>query len=245
MAGSRQVTTSKFVISRRAAGVGLLAAATIAPVRADVDVDLLLVMAVDASGSVNQQRFQLQKDGYAAAFRDKDVLDAIRNNRRGAIAITMSQWTGPTLQQQSVPWMRISDEESIEQVAVAIDRSRRILFGGGTSISGAIDHAMGLLRQAPYAAPRRVIDVSGDGSNNRGRPAALARDDAIAAEVTINGLPILSIESDLDTYYQDNVIGGPDAFMVVAEDYETFAAAVRRKLIKEISEHNGELIDRA
>ena len=134
-----------------------------------------------------------------------------------AIAVTMVQWTGPTLQVQVVGWTLVGDEESAAAFAAAIERAPRQLFSGGTSISGAIDHAMTLFPQSPFRGGRRVIDISGDGSNNRGRPVTLARDEAIAAGVGINGLPILALEPDLDRYYQDNVIGGPGAFVVAAE----------------------------
>ncbi len=198
-------------------------------------VDLLLVLAVDASGSVNHTRFELQKQGYAAAFRHPRVLRAIRTGATAAIAVTMTQWTGPTQQIQVVPWTVIKDHASAQAFAAAVDAAPRQLFSGGTSISGAIDHAMTLLPTAPYRGLKQVIDVSGDGSNNRGRPANAARDDAVAAGVSINGLPILSLEPYLDRYYFDYVIGGPGAFMVPAESYETFADAVLRKLIMEIA----------
>src|SRR6266487_2174652 len=106
---------------------------------------------------------------------------------------------------------------------------------GGTSISGAIDHAATLFPISPFRASRRVIDVSGDGSNNRGRPVTLARDEAVAAGIGINGLPILALEPDLDRYYYDSVIGGPGAFVVAAQNYETFADAILKKLIIEIA----------
>jgi hypothetical protein len=215
-----------------AAAIGSPAAAQTAPPA----VDLQLVLAVDVSGSVNQMRFELQRDGYVAAFRHPHVLAAIRSGPAGAIAVTVTQWTGPALQFQVVPWTRISDAASAEDFAAAIERAPRQLFGGGTSISGAIDHAMSLWRESPFQAPRRVIDVSGDGANNRGRPAAQARDEAVAAGIGINGLPILALEPDLDRYYEQNVIGGPGAFMVVAHSYEAFAEAVRRKLIIEIAD---------
>jgi Protein of unknown function (DUF1194) len=112
------------------------------------------------------------------------------------------------------------------------------LFGGGTSISGAIDYAATLFAQSSFRANRRVIDVSGDGSNNRGRPVTLARDEAVAAGIGINGLPILALEPDLDRYYYDSVIGGPGAFVVAARNYETFADAILKKLIIEIAANN-------
>ena len=109
------------------------------------------------------------------------------------------------------------------------------MFGGGTSISGAIDYSRLLLVQSPFKGERRVIDISGDGSNNSGRPVTDARDEAVRDGIGINGLPILSIEPMLDRYYYDNVIGGPGAFMIPAENYDTFADAVLKKLITEIA----------
>jgi Protein of unknown function (DUF1194) len=198
---------------------------------AQTAVDLQLVLAVDASGSVSEARFELQKQGYVAAFRSPLLLRAVRSGSRQAIAVTMVQWTGPALQVQVVPWMLVNDEASMLALAAAIEAAPRQLFGGGTSISGAIDHAMTLFPNAPYRGARRVIDVSGDGRNNRGRPAAEARDEAVRAGVTINGLPILAVEPDLEEVYRDNVIGGPGAFVIPAASFETFADAILKKLI--------------
>ena len=198
-------------------------------------VDLELVLAVDASGSVNQERFVLQRDGYVAAFRHPQVLSAIRSGPNGAISVTMVQWTGPRLQEIAVPWSRVADAATAEDFAGAIERAPRVLFGGGTSISGAIDYAAGLFPQSPFKGLRRVIDISGDGINNRGRPTVFARDEAVAGGIVINGLPILALEPGLDYYYRQSVIGGPGAFVIAAETYEAFGEAVRRKLILEIA----------
>ena len=207
-----------------------------APASAQTAVDLQLVLAVDASGSVSEERFQLQKRGYVAAFRSPLLLRALRAGATQAIAVTMVQWTGPVLQVQVVPWMLVNDEASMLSLASAIDAAPRQLFGGGTSISGAIDHAMTLFPKSAYVGARRVIDVSGDGRNNRGRPAAEARDEAVQAGVSINGLPILALEFDLEVYYRDNVIGGPGAFVIPAASFETFADAILKKLVIEISD---------
>lgn len=214
----------------------LLPAALVATQARAAEVDLLLVLAVDASGSVSQERFELQKQGYVRAFRHPRLLQAIRGGIRGGIAVMMTQWTGPVLQLDVVPWHELRDAAGAEAFAAAVVAAPRGLFGGGTSISGAINHAAGLIAMAPFSAARRVIDVSGDGANNRGRPAAEARDGAVAAGIAINGLPILALEPNLDTYYRENVIGGPGAFMIVAEDYDQFAEAILRKLILEISD---------
>ena len=216
----------------------LLAVVPVAPAVAQTAVDLQLVLAVDASGSVDQYRFELQKRGYVAAFRHARVLNAIRSGANQGIAVTMVQWTGPMLQVHVMAWTRIGDEESAGAFAAAIERAPRQLFGGGTSISGAIDYATTLFPKSPFRGSRRVIDVSGDGSNNRGRPVTLARDEAVAAGIGINGLPILALEPDLDRYYYDSVIGGPGAFVVAARNYETFADAILKKLIIEIAANN-------
>lgn len=199
------------------------------------DVSVALVLAVDTSGSVSMSRFELQKHGYAAAFRNPQVLNAIRSLGTRSIAATMFQWTGPFLHVVAVDWALVNGAASAEGFAGAIDAAPRKLFGGGTSISGAIDYARTLLAQSPYKGARRIIDVSGDGSNNSGRPAAAARDEAVADGIGINGLPILTVEPGLDHYYFANVIGGPGAFMVPVANYDNFADAILKKLINEIA----------
>jgi len=187
------------------------------------------------SGSVNQARFELQRRGYAEAFRHQRVIDAIRSGSTGTIAVTMVQWTGPDLQVHVRPWTLLKDRATAIAFADAIDETPRQLYSGGTSISGAIDYSMRLFPGSAYKGLKRVIDVSGDGSNNRGRDAGSARDDAVRAGVVINGLPILSLEPFLDRYYYERVIGGPGSFMIPAENYEAFSSAVLRKLILEIA----------
>src|SRR5256885_6256173 len=206
-----------------------------APAQSPQPVDLALVLAVDASGSVDRVRFELQKQGYVAAFRHPRVVGAIQSGPTQAIAVIMMQWTGPALQVTAVPWIRISDAASANAFADKIAAAPRALFGGGTSISGAIDASIGLLFDNPYRAARRVIDISGDGSNNRGRSVNQARDEAVARGVGINGLPILALEPDLDGYYRENVIGGPRAFVIAAKGFETFGGAILKKLIPEIA----------
>jgi len=203
--------------------------------RAQTEVDILLVLAVDVSGSVNAQRFELQKIGYVTAFQNPRVLSAILSGRNRAIAVTMTQWSDPSVQAQMLPWTIVNDEASLKSAAAVIESAPRMMSAGSTSISGAIDHAVTLFAQSPYKAERRVIDVSGDGSNNRGRPVTQARDEAVGAGVVINGLPILAIEPNLDTYFKDNVIGGPGAFVIPAQSFEAFAEAILTKLIIEIA----------
>lgn len=202
-----------------------------------VVVDLQLVLAVDASGSVNQERFELQRRGYADAFRNPKVLRAMLGGQTRGVAITMMQWTGPEMQIDVVPWMLVGTERAAATVADSIDASQRRLYGGGTSISGAIDYAVTMFPRSPFTSERRIIDISGDGSNNRGRPVTEARDQAVEAGLRINGLPILSLESNLDEYYKTSVIGGPGAFMIPAATYDVFADAIVQKLILEISDN--------
>jgi hypothetical protein len=201
---------------------------------AAVDVDL--VLAIDASGSVEEDRFELQKRGFGAAFRDPKVLQAIRAGDHKAIAVFMLQWTGPAVQAVMVPWTMVTDERSADALASAIEASPRRLMGGGTSISGAIDFSVKMFSTSPYPGTRRVIDISGDGSNNIGRPAEQARDEAVAIGIRINGLPILTVEPDLDQYFRKSVVGGPGAFVIPAKNYDQFSDAILRKLITEIAQ---------
>ncbi len=217
-------------------------AQTSVPPQSKSDVAINLVLAVDTSGSVSAGRFELQKQGYAAAFRNPKLPNLIRSLETQSIAATMMQWTGPRLHVVVVDWTLIKDEQSANAFASAVEAAPRQLFGGGTSISGAIDYSRLLLAQSPFNAVRRVIDISGDGSNNNGRPVTQARDEAVKDGVGINGLPILSIEPLLDRYYYDNVIGGPGAFMIPAENYDTFADAVLKKLITEIADGGNDTI---
>jgi Protein of unknown function (DUF1194) len=218
-----------------AAGAAVAQSEGPAPKPAAPDVAVALVLAVDTSGSVSMGRFELQKQGYAAAFRNRQVLNAVRSLGTQSIAVTMMQWTGPFLHVVVADWTLIKDEASANAFAATIAAAPRRLFGGGTSISGAIDFSRLLLAQSPYRAIRRIIDVSGDGANNSGRDVTAARDEAVRDGVTINGLPILTVEPGLDAYYRDHVIGGPGAFMIPVADYDNFADAVLKKLINEIA----------
>jgi len=206
-----------------------------APHASGPPVDLALVLAVDASGSVNQTRFDLQKHGYAQAFRSREVIEAIGAGADHAIAVAMVQWTGPSLHVQVVDWTRVSDTASAQALADAIDASRRNLYGGGTSLSGAIDTGAAVLAASPFHATRRIIDISGDGSNNAGRLAETARDEAVKQGIVINGLPITWIEPGLDAYYRNSVVGGPGAFVISIDSYDNFADAILHKLVTEIS----------
>lgn len=224
----------------RRGALGLMAAGTLSgafAVRAQPrrEVDLNLALGVDASGSVNQVRFELQKRGYVDAFLNPLVLKAIKSGPTGAVGVMMYQWTGPALHVPVVPWTFVDDPASVRDFARKVASSQRHLFGGGTSISGAIDYGVHMLGQTPFTGGRHVIDVSGDGANNRGRPATAARDDAVAKGININGLPILELEPDLEEHYRSNVVGGPGAFVVPAATFEDFGQAILRKLIQEIA----------
>jgi hypothetical protein len=210
-------------------------APALGPLPAQTNVSVALVLEVDCSFSVSNDRFELQKRGYAAAFRNPQVLSAIRSLGTQSIAVTMFQWTGPLLHVVVADWTLIKSEASANAFAGTLAALPRQLFRGGTSISGAIDYARVISAQGPFTGARRIIDISGDGSNNSGRPATAARDEAVADGFVINGLPILTVEPDLDAYYHDNVIGGPGAFMIPAANYDNFADAILKKLINEIA----------
>jgi Protein of unknown function (DUF1194) len=209
-------------------------------------VDLLLVLAADVSRSVDSAKFQLQREGYAAAISDPRVLDAIRSGRNARIALSYVEWSGIGSQRVVIDWSTISDAESAKGFGDRLLEATRS-FADRTSISGAIEFAMGQLARAPYESPRRTIDISGDGTNNAGRDVALARDEALAQGVTINGLVILSETplawnpdhtnppGGLDNYYRNHVIGGPGAFVLAARDFNSFGQAIIKKMIAEVA----------
>jgi hypothetical protein len=211
-----------------------LLAASIAAAAART-VDLALVLAVDVSGSVNTERFELQRQGYAKAFASREVIDAIAAGENRTIAVTLVEWSGATHQRQMIGWTLITDAESALAFGSAISEAPRA-FADWTSISGALDFALALFDQVEgVKAVRRVIDVSGDGINNNGRPINDARGDVVTAGITINGLPILSEYPTLDDYYRDNVIGGPGSFVVAVSDFDAFGNAILGKLVREIA----------
>lgn len=207
-------------------------------------VDLELVLAVDVSRSIDDEEYALQKQGYAQAFVNSSVLNAIKESSHGRIAVTLVEWSGADFQKIVVPWMQISDEASGQQFSEALLKAPRS-FWGWTSISGAIDASVPLFGHGGFAGTRKVIDVSGDGVNNSGRPAASARDDALREGITINGLVIMNDKPNagfiqppqqpLDQFYRDNVIGGPGSFVIAIEDFDTFAFAIVNKLVREIA----------
>ncbi len=198
-------------------------------------VDLELVLAVDSSGSIDGHEFALQRQGYARALKHPDVLAAIAGGPHRAIAVTFVEWSGPEINTQVVPWTRIKDAASAGAVAERIVAAPRTIFGGGTALGGAIDLGMAMLAESPYQGIRRVIDVSGDGPNNRGRWPTEARGDAVAQGVTINGLAIEDFDIGLVEHFRDEVIGGPGAFVLVAAGFDDFARAVVKKLLQELN----------
>ena len=209
-------------------------------------VDLLLVLAADVSRSVDAAKFQLQRDGYAAAISDPRVLDAIRSGRNGRIAVTFVEWSGTGSQRVLIDWTGIGNAEQAKGFGDHLLEAPRS-FADRTSISSAIDFSMGQLAKAPFESERHTIDISGDGTNNAGRDVTLARDEALAQGVTINGLVILSEtplawnpdhtnpQGGLDNYYREHVIGGTGAFVIVAENFGSFGHAIIKKLIAEIA----------
>ena len=198
------------------------------------EVDVALVLAVDSSGSVSQERLTMQIQGYLGALRHPSFIEAVRGGRHGRIGLTFVTWTDARRQDQTVRWTVIEDAAGADAFAKAVQSALNPL-PGWTSISGAIDFSVGLLLGSGYMATRRVIDISGDGTNNDGRPVTEARDAAVAAGVTINGLPIVEVEPELEAYYRENVIGGPDSFVVVVRDMGSFGEAVLRKLLVEVA----------
>jgi Protein of unknown function (DUF1194) len=231
-------------LSRRILLLAALTGASSEPAAAvDLPVDLELVLAVDVSGSVDQEEALLQREGYMAALRHPQVIEAIESGMFGRIALSYIEWAGDHYQRTTLDWTLIDGGQSAFAFADALGEAP-LATAHWTSLSTAIDYAVPMFEGNGFEGFRRVIDISGDGYNNRGRPVERARDEAVAAGITINGLPIVNDRPnpwggrppiDLDGYYEQKVIGGPGAFIVVAKDYTAFASAILSKLLLEIA----------
>lgn len=206
-------------------------------------VDLELIIAVDISGSVDDDEAYLQRQGYIKAFRDPKVVEAIKRGPLGAIAVTYFEWAGSHHQLTLVDWTFINNQQTANEFADAL-AFEPIMVNVWTSISGAMLAGLDNFSRSPFKGKRRVIDISGDGANNDGPSVNLIRDRALKTGITINGLPIVNDKPsrygrrqipNLDYYFIDCVIGGPGAFIIVANGFEDYARAVRRKLILEIA----------
>lgn len=220
-----------------------LALALASTVLADEAVDLELVLAVDVSRSIDVDEATLQREGYVRAFRDPEVIRAIQHGILGRIAVIYVEWAGVGHHRHISDWQLIDGPESAESFIARLN-DLPPAAAMRTSISSAIEYSLKQFNGNGFEGTRRAIDVSGDGPNNAGVLVTVARDIAVAAGVTINGLPIMDEGGgpyswynipDLDLYYEYCVIGGPGAFIVTADGFSNFAEAVRRKLILEIA----------
>ncbi|MBO0335303.1 DUF1194 domain-containing protein [Sneathiella sp. CAU 1612] len=198
------------------------------------EVDMQLVLAIDVSSSVNYDEYNLQMRGFANAFRDDLVIEAIAAGPRGMISIAATHWAGLGEQKMIVDWRTIATPEDAHEFAKQLDNVPRTFPYGGTAIAGALDHAFSLFSRDRNISIRKVIDISGDGVVSIGRPPETTRDRIVASGVIINGLPILNDEPELDRYYRERVIGGIGAFTEPATGYEDFARAIAIKLAREI-----------
>jgi hypothetical protein len=223
--------------------LGLAAAAGAAHAES---VDVALVLAADVSRSIDDGEFQLQRKGYAEGIASARVLTAIAAGNHHAIAITFVEWAGPDEQMVVAKWSVIRDGESAAEFAQTLLTAPRS-YAGRTSISAAVDFAMALFEKSGVEADRRIIDISGDGTNNSGRPITDARDEAVAKGVTINGLAIINERPQgyffahtqppggLPNWYKENVVGGTGSFLLVVKDFSSFGDAITNKLLNEIA----------
>ena len=195
---------------------------------------LALVLALDVSGSVDQNEYRLQTKGLAQAFRSPEIRAAITFPGNRAIAATVIQWSGDPHQLQVVPWTLLDDDGSISAFAERIDKVERAFRPYSTAIGNALTFSARLFQNNPYVCDRQVIDVSGDGPNNEGEDVEPARNRVVATGVTVNGLAILGPREFLATYYRESVMGGHGAFVISANTFQDYPEAIRKKLLREI-----------
>jgi Protein of unknown function (DUF1194) len=209
-----------------------------APQGAGQEIDVALVLAVDISGSIDYEEAELQRKGIAEAFLSREVVQAIQGGSRGQIGVSVVYFSSLDYGVMTVPvrWMIVRDQNSAQTFVRQLLEARRP-SARGTSVADALELSQRMLETVPYRSAKQVIDVSGDGMNNAGRPVLQVRDEVLAKGITINALPIIdySTPQDLDKYFEGCVIGGPGAFVIPAKGFVDFARAMRRKLVLEIS----------
>lgn len=233
----------RFLLQFLAVAALLLAGPPASAADDDIAVDLALVLAVDVSLSIDEKEAAIQRNGYVQALKDKRVTDAIRSGPIGRIAVTYVEWSSVYHQVQLVPWTTISDAKSATAFADLVGKAP-VKPGSTTSISAGIDYAVKLLDKNGYDASRRVIDISGDGYSDYGRPVKDARDDAVKDGITVNGLAMMferpkwkqEVPEDLDRYYNEQVIGGPGAFFITVRTPNDFSQSLLHKLVLEIAD---------
>lgn len=227
--------------------LSLLALLARVPAQAAEPVDVALVLVTDVSRSIDDQEFDLEKEGYVTAFTDPAVVKAIQGGAIGKIAVSYLEFASNYEVRTVIDWTVVADAASAKGFADRVRNASRS-FRGRTAISAGIDRAMDVLAESGFEATRRVIDVCGDGTNNAGREITDARDEAVAAGVNINGLAIINDHpvawtyahvqppGGLANYYRANVTGGPGSFVLEVHDFRDFGEAMTRKLISEIAD---------
>ena len=208
------------------------------------EVDLALALGIDISGSIDPDEAKLQREGYVLAFRDPVIVKAILGGSHGRIAVAYYEWSDAWVQRLLIDWTLLDSEAAIEAFATRLANAP-ISIARRTSISGAIRYAIPLFGRSPYEPERKVLDISGDGSNNDGGLVTDMRYEALKEKIIINGLPIMNdrpnpfgfpSEADLDKYYLHCVTGGPRSFVEVARNFDDFPRAVRKKLLQEVAD---------
>jgi len=208
------------------------------------DIDLALALGIDISGSIDPEEAKLQRQGYVMAFRDPVIVKAILGGPNGRIAVAYYEWSDSWMQKLLIDWTLLDSEQAIADFVTRLDEAP-ISIARRTSISGAIRYAVQLFGRSPYEPTRKVLDISGDGSNNDGGLVTDMRYEALKEKIVINGLPIMNDrpnpfgfpnEEDLDRYYLHCVTGGPRSFVEVAHNFDDFPRAVRKKLLQEVAD---------
>jgi len=237
-------------MKRRSALIGSLAAmaASTTARAADTPVDLQLVLAVDVSRSIDEVEAELQRRGYIEALTNDRVIDAILSGEHRRIALCYTEWAGTHYQAVVIDWSVIDSAAGARRFADKLAEAPRA-SQSWTAVGAALVHAGQRFDASGFTSKRRVIDISGDGRTNDGPPAEIVRDKLVAMGIVINGLPVMMNRTNfgrppdltLDKYYEENVIGGPGSFMIVADNFDHFGRAVRTKLVREISSVEGAL----